>query len=414
MTDPRQDITLSQLTQAIEACLKETLEPYYWLVAEISELRIDQRGHCYMTFVEKDDKTGNIAARMSAHCWNYRYKQLATDFGNTTGTILSAGMKILCCVEIDMHSVYGISLDVVDIDANYTIGELQRLRQQTIERLKKEGVFESNKKLQLSKIPNRIAVISSEKAAGYDDFMRQLTDNGYGFRFTTRLYPALMQGDNAPLSIINALEKINNDIELYDCIVIIRGGGASSDMNCFDDYELASHCAQIQLPVLTGIGHTRDISVVDMVAYQSLKTPTAVAEWIVEILAEQYTVLYNMANELRLAVKAVINTERQNITILAQQLRHSSQLRIQDEVFALRQLTNELLFAGKSFFAEENQRLQNIEREIAFYEPAKIFSRGYSLLRDDSDIIRSKEQITPEKIITATLPDQSEVRLRRI
>ena len=412
MTDPQPDMTLLQLTRLIEEELERNLDRFYWIVAEISELRVDQRGHCYITFVEKDETTQNIAARMSAHCWNFKYAQLQLGFRAATGQQLATGMKILCCVEVEMHSIYSIALNIVDIDANYTLGELSRQRKATIERLKSDGVFDLNKQLPLSKIPNRIAVISSEKAAGYGDFMHQLHDNGYSFRFQTTLYPAIVQGEQAPQSIMHSLELINEQTELYDCVVIIRGGGATSDMNCFDDYQLASYCANFPLPVITGIGHDRDLSVTDMVAYKSLKTPTAVAEWIVARVADQYQILSEFSLQLKQITQIAIDRERQALRLYEAQLAHSVSLNIQKQKYDVEKMSQQIFFHLQQYLINLRQSLQMFEKEISLSDTENIYKRGFSLLTKHDRVIMSSSDITSGDIIKATLPDQSETILQ--
>lgn len=414
MTEPMQDISLLQLTTIIESELEVNLERFYWIKAEISEVRTDQKGHCYITFIEKDASTGHIAARMSAHCWNFKFKQIHHDFIAATKTPLAVGQKILVCAEVEMHSIYGLSLNILDIDADYTLGELQRQRQQTIERLKATGMFNANRQLKLSAIPNRIAVISSDKAAGYGDFIKQLTQNQWGFKFKTTLYPAIMQGENAAQSIVKALERINEDIELFDCAVIIRGGGATSDLNCFDDFELAAAVMNFPIPVITGIGHDRDISVTDMVAYQQIKTPTAVAEWIISLIEQQYTVVSNIESSLQQALRQATEREKNKLYILRQQIKHMLEIKRQNIGNNFKQSIQQIQFALATQLKLQHQKLNLMQQQIELYNPDNIFKMGYSIIKQKGNIIFSANDLAKGSKITALFPDQSKAELEVI
>lgn len=411
MTEPRQDITLLQLTREIEGKLELHLDSYYWLVAEISEIRVDQKGHCYITFVEKDEKTGRIAARMGAHCWSFKFRQISEGFMLATGAALSQGQEILCCVEVEMHSVYGLSLNILDIDSQYTIGELQRQRQQTIERLKRDGVLTLNRQQRLSKIPNRIAIISSDKAAGYEDFVNQLSENAYGFVFRTRLYGAVMQGENAPHSIISALEGIYADVDSYDCVLIIRGGGATSDLHCFDDYELAFSVANFPLPVITGIGHTRDLSVLDMVAYVSVKTPTAAAAWFIERLTEQLNSLENLALSLQNAVRLRVRGEINKISLAGQEIRHLVAIRRNVVASDIERVRHNAVFAMRAQLSFQRQCLELYVKRLEVYNPERIFRLGYSVIKHDGLPLTSANGLRHGDKLTAIFADQSEAEL---
>ena len=276
--------TLSELCQAIEQVLQFELGDTYWVRAEIASLT--ERGHCYMELVEKA-KNNTVAAKVRATCWQQVYHLLSAYFATETAQTLSVGMQVLLQVEVSFHAVYGLSLNVVGIDPTFTLGDLARQRQLTIQRLQEDGVMDLQRALTIPSLPRRIAVISAADAAGYGDFCHQLLSNRSGFLFRTQLFPAVMQGDQSPASIIAALEQIAYQVEQYDVVVIVRGGGATTDLRNFDDYSLAFHCANFPLPIIAGIGHTRDVSVVDMVVHTSVKTPTAAAEWLISAMQEQ-------------------------------------------------------------------------------------------------------------------------------
>ena len=262
--------SLSELCQNIEEVLAEEFASTYWVRAEVASLSV--RGHCYMELVEKAS-TKNIAAKVRATCWQQIYGILSPYFEAETGQKLSVGMQVLLEVEVSFHAVYGLSLNIVGIDPTFTLGDMARQRQETIQRLKDDGVMDMQSSLEIPSLPRRIAVISSADAAGYGDFCHQLENNSGGFQFRTQLFTAIMQGEQSAKSIIQSLQQIADEIDKWDIVVIVRGGGASTDLRNFDDYELASHCAQFPLPIIAGIGHTRDISIVDMVVHSSVKTP---------------------------------------------------------------------------------------------------------------------------------------------
>ena len=261
--------------------LQEQFSEQYWIVAEIGELKVNRAGHCYLELIEKSKNSDEILARTRATIWSWQFRFIQPYFESATGRALAAGLKILTAATVEFHEVYGLSLNIKDIDPTYTLGDLAQKRQEIINRLTEEGIIDMNKELELPDIPSRIAIISSPTAAGYEDFMNQLYQNPAGYAFHTRLFEATMQGNNAALSIMNALDEIFGVHQSFDAVVIIRGGGSQMDLACFDHYELAQHIAQFPLPVLTGIGHEKDESIADLVAHTKLKTPTAVAEFLI-------------------------------------------------------------------------------------------------------------------------------------
>jgi exodeoxyribonuclease VII large subunit len=277
-------ISLYELNILIRNALLITLEQSYWVVAEIAEMRVHHNSHCFLELVEKEGQ--QIRAKTRATIWASGYLAISTRFAAFTGQHLKPGMKILFNASIQYHELYGLSLLIRDIDAQYTIGERARKRQEIIDKLIADGVFDMNREIPMPLVPRRIAVISSESAAGYGDFMNQLNQNEYGYRLDVTLFPALMQGEKAEKSIVDSLLRINSKISEFDLVVVIRGGGATLDLECFDGYELGSHIAQFPIPVVTGIGHERDETIADMVANKKLKTPTAVAVFLIETISD--------------------------------------------------------------------------------------------------------------------------------
>ncbi len=276
-----QAISLLELNLQLKDAVQSAFPSALWVRAEIAELRENRNGHCYLDLVEKDEGSDQVVARMRAMIWSYTYRMLKPYFETSTGRALSNGIKVLVKGSVEFQEVYGLSFVIKDIDPVYTMGDLEQRRQEVLKRLKDEGVLEMNKGLTLPMVPQRIAVISSAGAAGYGDFVHQLEQNAYGIVFYHQLFPAVMQGEKAPQSIAEAFERVYTYADFFDLVVLIRGGGASLDLLCFDDYWLAYHITQFPLPVIAGIGHDRDVSVADMVAHTSAKTPTAVAEFLI-------------------------------------------------------------------------------------------------------------------------------------
>lgn len=347
--------TLSELSDQIEDVLQE-LDPIYWVEAEIAS--IQDRGHCYFDLAEKG-QSGEYAARMRATCWQTTWRRIRQTLLEQTGAALSAGMRIRIAVSVEYHPIYGLSLNIHDIDPVCTLGELARKRQQTIQRLIEEELMDLQRGLVLPTLVQRVAVISSDSAAGYQDFVHQLSAPGY--RLEAVLYPATMQGDGAEASILAALHAIEEQREEYDAVVIIRGGGATTDLSCFDSYALCRATALFPLPILTGIGHTRDVSVLDMVAHLPLKTPTAVADWLIN----------------RFAV------EEQRIADLRRRLKTTARLYTERRLHRLELLA---------------QRLQSLN-------PEYIYRRGYSLMTADGHIVRSISDVHAGQVLTTHLID---------
>ena len=380
--------TLSELCQAIEQVLQFELGDTYWVRAEIASLT--ERGHCYMELVEKA-KNNTVAAKLRATCWQQVYHLLSAYFATETGQTLSVGMQVLLQVEVSFHAVYGLSLNVVGIDPTFTLGDLARQRQLTIQRLQEDGVMDLQRALTIPSLPRRIAVISAADAAGYGDFCHQLLSNSSGFLFRTQLFPAVMQGDQSPASIIVALEQIAYQMEQYDVVVIVRGGGATTDLRNFDDYSLAFHCANFPLPIIAGIGHTRDVSVVDMVVHTSVKTPTAAAEWLITAMQEQADRLAELQLRLQRIAQHAIRKQQNQLDTLWQSLRFATQRRLH----------------------RQRAQLELWAKTIALHSPERIYRMGYTLTTVNGKIVRSIRDVQAgEQLLTHTADGviQSEVK----
>lgn len=313
MMNLREHISLVELQLVLKRRIEDATPLPLWVAAEIGEVHTNRSGHCYMELVEKGGDNGVPRAKVSAVVWRSAWGALRPYFVSETGRELAAGMKVLLRVTASYHELYGLSLVVSDIDPLYTLGEQQRQRQETIARLQREGVFDMNRSLDMPFAPQRVAVVSSASAAGYQDFMNELAASGFGFEVT--LFDATMQGHGAEDSVIEALEKVAAGD--FDIVVLVRGGGAQSDLAAFDSYRLAGHVAQFPLPVVAGIGHDKDLSVVDMVAAVSLKTPTAVAGWLADRLAQLFARFETLGVLLKERAAAALQREKAHLDMLA-------------------------------------------------------------------------------------------------
>lgn len=375
-----QTYSLKELCEWIQDVMESDLPDRYWVRAEIASMSV--RGHCYMELIEKADN-GILAAKVRATCWSNMYGLLSAYFTQETGESLHVGLQVLLEVSVEFHSVYGLSLNVWNIDPTYTIGDLAKQRQATINKLQLDGVMELQQALELPSLVRRIAVVSSSEAAGYGDFCDQLKNNRFGFDFQVQLYSAVMQGDTASRSIINALSAIAGQEEEWDVVVIIRGGGASTDLSCFDDYELASHCAQFPLPIVAGVGHTRDVSVVDMVVYSSVKTPTAAAEWLIDRVAVQVERVGEMQLRLQKAVQGKIARERNRVLVMEQRM----------------------INAVRRMVVREEGKLNLWRKTIDLHSPERIFKMGYSLTMAKGKIVRSSKDVREGDVVETYLQD---------
>ena len=360
--------SLKELCDWIEEVVENDLPERYWVRAEIASMSV--RGHCYMELVEKGEN-GILSAKVRATCWNNVYALLSAYFAQEAGESLHVGLQVLLEVSVEFHAVYGLSLNIWNIDPTYTLGDLAKQRQATLQQLTEDGVMELQKGLELPSLVRRIAVISSADAAGYGDFCDQLKNNRLGFSFHTQLYPAVMQGDNSAHSIIEALHSIAEQEEEWDVVVIIRGGGANTDLRCFDDYNLASHCAQFPLPIIAGIGHTRDVSIVDMVVKISVKTPTAAAEWLIERVAEQVEKVGGLVLRLQRAAMGAVNKEKNRLSLYQQRLKS----------------------AIRGAVLREQGKLGLWQKTIELHSPERIFKMGYSLTTVNGKVINNQADV---------------------
>lgn len=354
-------MTLLQLQERIREGIEEAVPPVVWITAEIGELKMHSSGHCYLEFVSYREKGHAVAAKARGTIWSSTFRLLKPYFETTAGVALASGLNVLVKVQVSFSPIYGLSLNVLDIDPSFTVGELELKRQQTIARLKDEGCFDMNSSLQIPSLPRRIAIISSPTAAGYRDFMKQLHGNEGGFRFHTELFAAQMQGEEAPGSIVAALENIASREMEFDAVAIIRGGGAAMDLVCFDDYTLAVNIAQFPLPVVTGIGHDHDFHIADMVAHTWLKTPTAAADFFVDAFMQQYQFIMHLFQRISLTLAQKISIERQRLL----------------------QLHNSMAQSVAALVSKRRQELDILKLRLDAADPSRILAKGFAMVAVD-------------------------------
>ena len=420
MEEQRTTLTLFELNALVRQTLELGMPDDYWVEAELSEVH-EVRGHCYMELIQKDAHNNTPVAKASAKCWASTWRLARPHFERVTGQQLHAGMKVLLKVSAQFHENYGFSWIVTDIDPTYTMGDMARKRQEIIRQLKEEGVFDLQKELQLPMFCQRIAVISSANAAGYGDFVNQLDGNEYGFRFHTQLFPAVMQGETVEQSVISALEKIYAEIssgqtgQSFDCVVIIRGGGATSDLSGFDTLALAENVANFPLPVITGIGHERDESVLDMVSHTRVKTPTAAAAFLISNLKSVLDEIEDCEQRIHAKVKQRMDMEKIRLLNYAQKIpmlfsvvrtrqeallgqllvkmRSSIGYRLQDERHRLIVLQNNMQPVLNRKLTDERHLLDLLSQRLIGLDPNRLLKRGYSITLKNGRTVRDVSQL---------------------
>ena len=382
--------SLFELNRLVRESIECEMPDEYWVEAELSECR-ESRGHCYMELIQKDEQTATPVAKASAKCWANKWLTIRPYFERTTGQQLHAGMKVLLQVYPQFHEAYGFSWIVNDIDPTYTIGDMARKRQEIIQKLKAEGVFDLQKELRLPLFCQHIAVISSQTAAGYGDFCNQLADNPYGFQFETQLFPAIMQGEGVEQSIIAALEKIYNTD--FDAVVIIRGGGATSDMSGFDTLALAENVANFPIPIITGIGHDRDESILDMVSHTRVKTPTAAAALLIDHLKVVLDAVNDSQQRITRYVQQTLATFKAQLTTIAEVMpRIFPVIKAQQEA-KLNTIEQKLPLLASQRITTENHRLELINEKLKALDPALLLARGYSITLHNGHAVKDANSL---------------------
>ena len=442
-------MSLQELNLVIKDAISDALPTTYWVRAEMSDVRVNtSSGHCYLEFIEKDEYSGHIIAKARGTIWARTFMMLKPYFEHETGQAFVSGLKVLVNVSVEFHEVYGYSISVHDIDPSYTMGDMVKRRKEIVLRLQQEGIFDLNRELSLPLLPQRIAVITSSTAAGYEDFTNQLLENEYGFSFYIKLFPAVMQGEKTEESIIDALDIIFPYTKLFDVVVIIRGGGSTSELSCFDSYPLAANCAQFPLPVITGIGHERDDTVVDMVAHTRLKTPTAVASFLIECMAREAgrlheleqvicdevtarilhekAVIQSLTVKLPVMVSGRIEKQRNqlhaitaHLSALPRRISHSAE-KLDEFLPRLNRAANTMISTRSALIADMPSRLRRAsenrcsecmrvielnEQYIKMVSPEYILKRGYTLTLKDGKIVKHSAQLSSGDNISIKFAD---------
>lgn len=383
-----QALSLYELNGLVKRSIRNSMPETYWLQAELSDVRSNYSGHCYLEFIQKDASGNNLIAKARGTIWSNIYKMLKPYFEQETGQAFASGIKVLVRVSVDFHELYGYSLTVLDIDPTYTVGDMERKRREILRQLEEEGVIDLNKELEMPLLPQRVAVISSATAAGYGDFCNQLANNPRGYGFHTQLFPAIMQGDRVEESVIAALNAIYAQLDCWDVVVIIRGGGATSDLSGFDTYELAANCAQFPLPIITGIGHERDDTVIDLVAHTRVKTPTAAAAFLIACMDKVAKRLDDCAYRLQQGVRNRLLWEHRRMENLKQRIPSAVYKRIADAKYDLLSAQRNLQMASRQFLSVKKHRLELLQQRLNDALPEKQLARGYSITLKDGKAVK--------------------------
>lgn len=380
-------ITLYDLQRMVRTTVEECFATPLWVSAEISELKVNRSGHCYLNLVEKGNSEGAPRAEARAVIWRNNYTQIDAMFREATGSPLSSGIGVLVRVVVTYHEIYGFSLQIIDLDPNYTLGDVERRRRETIERLKEDGVWDMNRELSLPRPLLRIAVVSSATAAGYRDFMTEIGSSPFNFIVT--LFEATMQGEGAEESVVNALSAIAERESDFDIAVIIRGGGSTSDLSLFDSYRIALYVTQMPMAVITGIGHDKDVSVVDMVAHYMCKTPTAVGAFLVDSATAELNTIYDLSNEFRQLSEQMLNNQSSYIAQRKLELCHLASQNISNHSHNLSAIEQSIKELSSHIIATEEQRIESFKRLTESYSLDNILKLGFALVQTSEGIITS-------------------------
>jgi exodeoxyribonuclease VII large subunit len=442
-------VTLTELQLIIRDSLYMAFPDIYWVIAEISEIKENSSGHCYLELIEKQPDEKNVRARIKAIIWSNRYRFLKAFFENITGESLREGLKILVKTKVEYHELYGLSLIISDIDPAFTIGEMAMKRQLVIKKLEDEGVFTMNKELPFPAFPQRVAVISSKNAAGYTDFINQLKNNSFGYSFYTALIETSLQGTETELSVIRALDRIADKFNLFDIVVIIRGGGSQSDLSWFDSYKIAYHVTQFPLPVVTGIGHDKDVTVTDLVASRSLKTPTAVADFLIDSMATSENNIIVMSKGIIESSRIIIEKNKNRVETfgikllpLARVMISGIRDKLSAKILDILNIGKELIYKAsmipsnqeshlstsvKTFVLQKetilkenvqrlttgtinclsmnNVRLKSLSNNLQLLDPENVLQRGYSITSINGKILKKSNSLKNNDIIDTQLYD---------
>ena len=399
----QQALSLHELNGLVKRSIRSCLPDTYWIQAELSDVRTNYSGHCYLEFVQKDAGGNNLIAKARGTIWSNIFKMLKPYFEQETGQAFTSGIKVLVEVSVEFHELYGYSLTVLDIDPTYTVGDMERKRREILRQLEEEGVIDLNRELEMPMLPQRVAVISSATAAGYGDFCNQLANNPRGYGFRTELFSAIMQGERVEESIIAALDAIYERMEEFDVVVIIRGGGATSDLSGFDTYELAANCAQFPLPIITGIGHERDDTVLDKVAHTRVKTPTAAAEYLIARMDKCADALDEMSARLTESVRRLLLWEHQRMERLKQRIPSAVYKRLGDAKYRLFSAQRDLQMASRQFLSVKKHRLELLQQRLNDALPEKQLARGYSITLKDGKALKDASALKEGDMVITLL-----------
>jgi len=398
-------LSLTELQLIIRDSLYLSLPQMFWIIAEISEISVNSSGHCYLELIEKHPDEKNVSARIKGIIWSSRYSFIKSFFENITGEYLKSGLKILVKAKVEYHELYGLSLIISDIDPAFTIGEMAIKRQLVIKMLEQEGVFSMNKEIDFPLLPQKIVIISSKSAAGYSDFINQLNGNSFGYVFYTALIETPMQGTETEQGVISALDKIAVNSTLFDLVVIIRGGGSQTDLSWFDSYNIAYHVTQFPLPVITGIGHEKDMSVTDMVANKSLKTPTAVADFIIDAMSSAENQLLEMSSEIRDLGKEYTSKAGLVAANHSSRLVSSARSFSFNKVKAAERSIQSLIAFTLNSLNRNNTRLLGLENTLHILKPENVLQRGYTITSLNGRILKKSIQLKKDDVIDTLFRD---------
>lgn len=398
-------MTLYELNHIVRSVLESSLDEEYWVEGEFADASVGFGGHFYGEMVQKDGQGRNILARARVTCWARNYNIISLRFQHETGETLRRGLQVKLLVRVTFHEQYGYALNIIDVDSTFTLGDMARRRREILAQLEQDGIIHDNKDLPMPRLLKRIAVVSSAGAAGYGDFCNQLEHNDYGLSFYYRLFPAVMQGTNVEESVMNALAAIADDAEQWDCVVIIRGGGATGDLSDFDSYPLAAAVTQMPVPVIVGIGHDRDETVLDFVAHTRVKTPTAAAAFIIDRQAQEATLLDDLYHRILHSAEITVQNARQRLEHIQQVLpllfagyrdRQESQMRL---------LLHRLLTAAERRWEQERHCHALLQKRLEGLDPRIMLQRGYSITTCGGKVVRSAGDLKEGDLITTCLQE---------
>ncbi len=419
--------SLFEVNQAIKTALYEAFPENLWITAEINDLKVNRNGHCYLELIEKDIEGTKLLAKARATIWANVFREIKPFFEQSTGQLLVEGIKVRLNLSVEYHELYGFSFNIKGIDPSFTLGDLERQKKEILRKLESEELINKNKLLDLPLCPQKIAIISSPTAAGYQDFQEQLLNNGFGYSYYTKIFPAIMQGNEAEHSILEALNKIIKHSSLFDLVVIIRGGGSQSDLNCFNNYSIAAKIANSPIPILTGIGHERDETILDIVAHTKLKTPTAVAEFLIDKLYDFESNLVENVRAITDNILDQINSNNDKLMRMAHQMSYSTSKQISQasskldikghklealfdkkllvEKNKLHELENSIPGLLKIKLEKEKLRLEKHLKSIALLDPLKTLKRGYTITLKGNKVVDSSKQLSENDTIITKFYD---------